>query len=79
MTNRNIQRLINVEPAILKLGTAVVPGTTVGDNYLSMKSTGTAPVGTGADAGHLYADFETDDDELFWLSGTNGTATQLTT
>lgn len=56
-----------------------VAAATAGTDQVTIKSTGTAPVGTGANVGHLYADFETDDDELFWLSGTNGTATQLTT
>lgn len=58
---------------------AYVAAATPGTDQLTMKSTGTAPASTGANVGHLYADFETDDDELFWLSGTNGTATQLTT
>ncbi len=70
---------VNGGKSVLQLGAQVAPGTTVGDNYLTMKSNGTAPTGTGANVGHLYADFETDDDELFWLSGTGGTATQLTT
>jgi hypothetical protein len=69
----------NVSVIGMNVGTAVQAGTAVGTDQLSMKSTGTAPTGTGANAGHLYADFETDDDELFWLSGTVGTATQLTT
>ena len=56
-----------------------VAAATAGTDQLTLKSTGTAPASTGADVGHLYADFETDDDELFWLSGTGGTATQLTT
>lgn len=60
-------------------GTFVVAGSTAGTDQLTLKSTGTAPTGTGANVGHLYADFENDDDELFWLSGTGGTATQLTT
>ncbi len=55
------------------------PGTTVGTDWISIKSTGTAPTGTNNDQGWLFADFEGDDDELFWLSGTGGTATQLTT
>lgn len=73
--------LVNITGGIsvVQLGTTVAPGSTVGTDYLTMKATGTAPTGTGANAGHLYADFETDDDELFWLSGTVGTATQLTT
>ncbi len=73
--------LVNITGGIsvLQLGTTVQPGSTVGTDYLSMKSTGTAPTGTGANAGHLYADFETDDDELFFLTGTGGTANQLTT
>ena len=58
---------------------AYVAAATPGTDQLTLKSTGTAPVGTGANVGHLYADFEDDDDELFWLSGTGGTATQLTT
>lgn len=62
----------------LAIGTYVVAAT-AGTDQLTLKSTGTAPASTGANVGHLYADFETDDDELFWLSGTNGTATQLTT
>jgi hypothetical protein len=61
------------------VGTYVAAGTTPGTNQITLQSTGTAPVGTGANVGHLYADYETDDDELFWLSGTVGTATQLTT
>lgn len=56
-----------------------VAAATPGTDQLTLKATGTAPSGTGANVGHLYADFETDDDELFWLSGTVGTATQLTT
>lgn len=56
-----------------------VAAATPGTDQLTLKSTGTAPAGTGANVGHLYADFETDDDELFWLSGAGGTATQLTT
>jgi hypothetical protein len=63
----------------LAVGTYVVAGSAAGTDQLTLKSTGTAPSGTGANVGHLFADFETDDDELFWLSGTNGTATQLTT
>ena len=63
----------------LAVGTYVVAGTDAGTDQLTLKSTGTAPTGTGANVGHLYADYETDDDELFWLSGTVGTATQLTT
>lgn len=62
----------------LAVGTYVVAAT-AGTDQLTLKSTGTAPASTGANVGHLYADFETDDDELFWLSGTGGTATQLTT
>jgi hypothetical protein len=64
--------------AAIQIGTTVMPSTT-GNNFLSIASTGIKPSGTAANAGHLYADFETDDDELFWLSGTGGTATQLTT
>lgn len=60
-------------------GTFVVAGTAAGTDQVTLQSTGTAPTGTGANVGHLYADYETDDDELFWLSGTVGTATQLTT
>ncbi len=56
-----------------------VAAATPGTDQLTLKSTGTAPSSTGANVGHLYADYETDDDELFWLSGTVGTATQLTT
>lgn len=56
-----------------------VAAATAGTDQVTIKSTGTAPAGTGADVGHLYADFESDDDELFWLSGTVGTASQLTT
>ena|SRR3990167_5607184 len=56
-----------------------VAASTAGTDQVTIKATGTAPSGTGANVGHLYADFETDDDELFWLSGTVGTATQLTT
>jgi hypothetical protein len=63
----------------LFVGTYVEAGTAAGTDQVTIKSTGTAPTGTGANVGHLYADFETDDDELFWLSGTVGTATQLTT
>ena len=63
----------------LYVGTYVVAGTTAGDNQLTLQSTGTAPSGTGANVGHLFADYETDDDELFWLSGTGGTSSQLTT
>lgn len=63
----------------LAVGTYVVASGTAGTDQLTLKSTGTAPAGTGANVGHLFADFETDDDELFWLSGTNGTSTQLTT
>ncbi|MBC8869202.1 MAG: DUF2190 family protein [Planctomycetes bacterium] len=63
----------------LAVGTYVVASGTAGTDQLTLKSTGTAPAGTGANVGHLYADYETDDDELFWLSGTVGTATQLTT
>jgi hypothetical protein len=62
----------------LAVGTYVAAGTP-GTDQVTIKSTGTAPAGTGANVGHLFADFETDDDELFWLSGTVGTATQLTT
>ena len=62
----------------LAVGTYVVAAT-AGTDQLTIKSTGTAPSGTGANVGHLYADFETDDDELFWLSGAVGTSTQLTT
>jgi hypothetical protein len=62
----------------LAVGTYVAAATP-GTDQVTIKSTGTAPASTGADVGHLYADFETDDDELFWLSGTVGTATQLTT
>lgn len=62
----------------LAVGTYVA-AMTAGTDQLTLKATGTAPSGTGANVGHLYADFETDDDELFWLSGTGGTATQLTT
>ena len=62
----------------LHSGTYVEAGT-AGTDQVTIKSTGTAPASTGANVGHLYADFETDDDELFWLSGTIGTATQLTT
>ena len=60
-------------------GTYVAAGSAAGPDLLTLKSTGTAPSGTGANVGHLYADYETDDDELFYLSGTGGTATQLTT
>lgn len=60
-------------------GTFVVASGTAGTDQLTLQSTGTAPVNTGANVGHLYADYETDDDEVFWLSGTGGTATQLTT
>ena len=63
----------------LAVGTYVVAGTEAGTDQLTLQSTGTAPSGTGANVGHLYADYESDDDELFWLSGTGGTATQLTT
>jgi len=63
----------------LYVGTYVAAGTTAGDNQLTLQSTGTAPSGTGANVGHIYADYETDDDELFYLSGTGGTASQLTT
>lgn len=62
----------------LAVGT-YVEAATAGTDQVTIKSTGTAPSGTGANVGHLYADYETDDDELFWLSGTVGTATQLTT
>ena len=79
MGHLNIARLVGAGDGIVKLGTEIVPGTTTGNNYLSINSIGTPPVGTGADCGHLYADFETDDDELFWLSGTGGTASQVTT
>lgn len=62
----------------LAVGSYVAAGT-AGTDQVTIKSTGTAPASTGANVGHLFADFETDDDELFWLSGTGGTATQLTT
>ena len=75
--------VVNILGAInaLIIGAAATdrPGTTVGTDWIGIKSTGTAPTGTNADMGFLYADYETDDDELFWLSGTVGTATQLTT
>jgi len=71
--------IAGVKATGLFVGTYVEAGTTAGDNQLTLQSTGTAPTGTGANVGHLYADYETDDDELFWLSGTGGTATQLTT
>jgi len=58
---------------------AYVQASTAGTDQLTLKSTGTAPASTGANVGHLYAVFEDDDDELFWLSRTNGPATQLTT
>lgn len=60
-------------------GTFVVASGTAGTDQLTLQSTGTAPVNTGANVGHIYCDYETDDDELFFLSGTVGTATQLTT
>ena len=75
----NSAEIASVQVTGLAVGAYVVAGSTAGDNQLTLQSTGTAPTGTGADVGHLYADFETDDDELFWLSGTVGTATQLTT
>lgn len=62
----------------LSIGTYVAPAT-AGTDHLTIKSTGTAPAGTGANVGHIYCDYETDDDELFYLSGNGGTATQLTT
>ena len=78
MGHLNTARLLGAGDGILKLGTEIVPGTTTGNNYLSINSIGTPPAGTGADCGHLYADFETDDDELFFLTG-GGTASQVTT
>jgi hypothetical protein len=60
------------------VGTYVAAGT-AGTDQVTIKATGTAPASTGANVGHLFADFETDDEELFWLSGTVGTSTQLTT
>lgn len=76
-------KLAGTEYASLRVtGLAVgtyVQAATAGTDQLTLRSTGTAPASTGANVGHLYADFETDDDELFWLSGTVGTATQLTT
>ncbi|HUS40524.1 MAG TPA: hypothetical protein VMX74_13810 [Pirellulales bacterium] len=71
--------IASVQVTGLAIGTYVVAGTTAGTDQLTLRSTGTAPTGTGANAGHLFADYEADDDELFWLSGTGGTATQLTT
>lgn len=71
--------IATVRASGVAVGTFVEAGTTAGDNQLTLQSTGTAPSGTGANVGHLYADYETDDDELFWLSGTGGTASQLTT
>lgn len=68
----------SVQVTGLAVGTYVVAGT-AGTDQLTIKSTGTAPASTGANVGHLFADFETDDDELFWLSGAGGTSTQLTT
>lgn len=62
----------------LAVGTYVA-ASTPGTDQVTIKSTGTAPSGAGANVGHIYCDFETDDDELFYLSGTVGTATQLTT
>ena len=78
MGHLNVARLAGTGDGIVKLGTEIIPGTTTGNNYLSIGSVGTAPSGTGADCGHLYADFVGDDDELHWLSGTNGTSTQIT-
>lgn len=76
-------KIAGTEYASLRVtGVAVgtyVAAATAGTDQVTIKSTGTAPAGAGANVGHLYADFETDDDELFWLSGTVGTATQLTT
>lgn len=71
--------IASVQATGLAIGAYVVAGTDAGTDQLTMKSTGTAPTGTGANVGHLYCDYETDDDELFFLSGTGGTATQLTT
>lgn len=71
--------IASVQATGLACGTYVAAGTAAGTDQLTLQSTGTAPTGTGANVGHLYADFETDDDELFWLSGTGGTASQLTT
>ena len=71
--------IASVQVTGLAIGTYVVAGTTAGTGQLTLQSTATAPTGTGANVGHLYADYEGDDDELFWLSGTGGTATQLTT
>ena len=79
MGHLNTARLAGAGDGILKLGTEIVPGTTVGTNYLSISSIGVAPSGTGADAGHLFANFEDDNDELFWLSGALGQVDQLTT
>lgn len=62
----------------LAVGTYVAAATP-GTDQLTLRSTGTVPASTGANVGHLFADFESDDDELFWLSGTVGTVTQLTT
>jgi hypothetical protein len=61
------------------VGAYVSAGVEPGTNQITLQSTGTAPTGTGANVGHIYVDYETDDDELFFLSGTNGTVTQLTT